>query len=377
MPFHFDDQKIGLALSGGGFRATVFHAGVLKWMSERDCLTKVAKISSVSGGSLFTGLVFKFSGYRWPTSQVYQDSVYPQIRDLLTSTSLQTVSLKKLFFDRSCWKYALRRGQIISKCLESLWGIKATLGDLPKRPAWTINGTTAENGKRFRFEDATMGDYRVGYADAPNYNLATAMAVSAAFPGGIGPVRIETGEFKWRNGKADPFVPPFKRLHLYDGGVYDNLGLESLFDIGSQEIKIKRDANNPTSEVGPINFIMVSDAGAIQGERKIPGPLNPMRLTRVIEVAFDQCRALRVRPYVNYLKNHSDRGMYFQIGYDPNSFKYEKERNSINYKWLSPPEIARAANYPTHIKRMTKTDFDRIASHGYETALANDMFYLK
>ena len=44
--------KLGLALSGGGFRAAFFHVGVLARMAERGLLRKVEVISTVSGGSI-------------------------------------------------------------------------------------------------------------------------------------------------------------------------------------------------------------------------------------------------------------------------------------------------------------------------------------
>lgn len=58
------DTKIGIALSGGGVRAAAFHAGVLKRLAERGLLEHVAHVSTVSGGSLFTGLVFHAADYK-------------------------------------------------------------------------------------------------------------------------------------------------------------------------------------------------------------------------------------------------------------------------------------------------------------------------
>lgn len=46
------NEKIGLALSGGGFRASLFHIGVLAKLAEADLLRKVEVISCVSGGSI-------------------------------------------------------------------------------------------------------------------------------------------------------------------------------------------------------------------------------------------------------------------------------------------------------------------------------------
>jgi predicted acylesterase/phospholipase RssA len=43
---------IGLALSGGGFRATAFHLGVLKRLRELGLLDRITYLSGVSGGSI-------------------------------------------------------------------------------------------------------------------------------------------------------------------------------------------------------------------------------------------------------------------------------------------------------------------------------------
>lgn len=44
--------KIGLALSGGGFRASIFHLGVIRRLEELGIMKRVSVVSSVSGGSI-------------------------------------------------------------------------------------------------------------------------------------------------------------------------------------------------------------------------------------------------------------------------------------------------------------------------------------
>ena len=46
------EKKLGLCLSGGGFRASLFHIGVLAALAEREMLHKVEVLSTVSGGSI-------------------------------------------------------------------------------------------------------------------------------------------------------------------------------------------------------------------------------------------------------------------------------------------------------------------------------------
>ena len=54
-------RNIGLALSGGGLRASIFHMGVLKYLAEKNKLEEISYISSVSGGSLLIGLIYSLN----------------------------------------------------------------------------------------------------------------------------------------------------------------------------------------------------------------------------------------------------------------------------------------------------------------------------
>ncbi len=44
--------KLGLALSGGGFRATLYHLGVVRFLRDASALASVTDIASVAGGSI-------------------------------------------------------------------------------------------------------------------------------------------------------------------------------------------------------------------------------------------------------------------------------------------------------------------------------------
>src|SRR4051812_32800005 len=44
--------KIGLALSGGGFRGTLYHLGVIRFLRDAGILSSISHITSVSGGSI-------------------------------------------------------------------------------------------------------------------------------------------------------------------------------------------------------------------------------------------------------------------------------------------------------------------------------------
>src|SRR3954469_6704481 len=57
-------KKIGLALSGGGFRATLYHIGLVRFLRDAGLLRQVTHITSVSGGSIFAAhLVLNWDRY--------------------------------------------------------------------------------------------------------------------------------------------------------------------------------------------------------------------------------------------------------------------------------------------------------------------------
>ena len=52
---------IALCLSGGGYRAMMFHAGVLIRLNQLGVMKKLSRVSSVSGGSITAALL----GMNW------------------------------------------------------------------------------------------------------------------------------------------------------------------------------------------------------------------------------------------------------------------------------------------------------------------------
>ncbi|PKB13759.1 patatin-like phospholipase family protein [Janthinobacterium sp. 64] len=376
-----EQRAFSVALSGGGVRAAAFHSGVMRYLAEQGRLGDVVHISSVSGGSLFVGMVFYLNDYSWPSSEAYLSMVFPRFRQILTTKSLQRSALRRLIINPLNWRFLLSRANVLAQAIEATWGVNGDLAAIDNVPSWSINCTTAETGRRFRFKRMTMGDYELGYASVEKFSLAKAMAISAAFPGGIGPLSVKTKAFQWRKrpgewgqgqGSAVPFAPPFKRLHLYDGGLYDNLGIEPLFDIGKQTLK-----RDETLDL-QAKFLLVSDAGAALGRKPILHPLNPFRFERIVDIALDQTRSLRVRALMNVLQRESESGAYLGIGATAGTsiHRCAAGREPIAarlqaYCWLSEAEARLAAAYRTTLCRMTEPSFDLIARHGYETAKWN------
>ena len=370
-------RKIGLVVSGGGVRATAYHAGVVLYLAEQGMLEQVAHISSVSGGTLFIGLAFHYSDLNWPTSQRYRDYVFHKIKKKLTEGCLQRDAILRCFFPKN-WPLLFSRANIIAQSIEKYWGIRGTLGDLPDLPQWSINGTTAETGRRFRLKDGRFGDHELGYAACENFKLASAMAISAAFPIGIGPLAIAAKNYIWHKREnwdaleEKAHTHKYKTINIYDGGVYDNLGIEPMFDIGRQEIK----------EHSNSNCIILSDAGSQYKRRRIPHSLHPHRVKRLLDITTDQTRALRIRAFINYLQKNPQNGLYCQIGIAPqhasDSYKIENGPHAElvgKETWITPEEANYALQYKTTISKMREEDFELIARHGYESAKSNRLLF--
>lgn len=340
-------KPIALVLSGGGVRAMVFHLGVLRVLAERQALERVCRISTVSGGSLLVGLILRENALEWPSSKQFLESIFPALRQQLCTRNMLMGAVRQLLRPWN-WRYLFSRANLLALALYHEWGVTHALHELPAEPEWSINGTTAENGKRFRFRHDTLGDYDLGYAEPGDFPLANALAVSAAFPGGFGPLSLAIQSFEWRKRltwDADPretqaVEPPYRRLHLYDGGVYDNLGLEPYFDAGRGVPK------------HPDELIVVSDAGAPIKKGFSMFALNPFRLKRVADIMSDQSRALRVRTFAHYLQQAPARGAYLYI----NTPVSEGETCVL---------AGFAAGFPTTLRRLKPAEFDRLAEHGY------------
>jgi NTE family protein len=367
--------KIGLALSGGGIRAMAFHVGVLRYLAERGMMEEVVHVSSVSGGTLLAGLVFSLHEWKWPTSKVFLEQGHAKLRSLITERSLAAVALWRLLYPTS-WPYLLSRANILAKAIEKCWGVRSPLSALPTTPMWSINGTTAETGRRFRFKGDRCGDYELGYARASGFSVAQAMAVSAALPGAIGPLVIPTGDLEWfkrpswnaPESSETRVVPPYERLHIYDGGVYDNLGLEPLVDVGTLSMK------------GGIDFLVCADAGAPLPRVPLGFTLSPFRAMRILDLALDQSRALRVRMLSQLLKRGWV-GIYAQIGANAvdrlNSYQNAAPAAAselLTKDWLSAEGVGAAAAHPTTLFKLSRQEFDRLERHGYESALWNEIF---
>ncbi len=369
------DMKIGLALSGGGYRATVFHLGVLARLAKGNMLENIEMISTVSGGSLAIGLVYCSNNNRWPTRGQYIQNCLPEAYMRLTTENLQlNVILDALF--RPLQLLASRAG-LVSRNLRKSWKVTAQLNELPPEPRWIINATCYETSRNFRFETfastfqaARMGSSGLGYVRNPSIPLSDALAASAGFPVAIGPLGINTARYEWvdykkgsRRDIEEIPRPPYKKLHLWDGGVYDNLGLEPLVNYSSE--------SGDVAYRSGIDTLLVSNASGRMKDKAYRAGVQAV--DRLISIPKYQIEALRSRDTIHRFRAHNGAGNYFKTGNSclkllQSSDLTPEEINTITGDYLSQDDVDRAADFSTTLRRLERDEFMLLFRHGFEVA---------
>lgn len=388
-----EDLKIGIALSGGGIRAAVFHLGVLSQLASENLLERVTTISTVSGGSLIIGLLYGIAGNGWPSSQFFQNECISAVRDRLTSRNSIQRDLISSFAWRP-WKIHNRSANHLAESIRRCWGIEGHLNELTRSPRWIINATTYETGKNWRFvPHRSMGDYSIGYVETPSLPIAEAMAASAAVPGLIGPYVLNVDQYNWYNFANRERVasePQFQQLHLWDGSVYDFLGTEPVFKLASEPFP------------PDVNYLIVSDAAQPMHQVSGNAPLH-VRAHRLVTIATDQVRSLRTRTMMNYFRQNPGSGTFLKIGSTNNGLVGERTfgHSQVSAIETAAPESAAAsaairraeaftapfdmpstseqpvinsrdaewaASMETTLRQITQNEFELLFQHGWEVA---------
>ncbi|GAB4256112.1 MAG: hypothetical protein Kow0065_04680 [Methylomicrobium sp.] len=235
-------QSIGLALSGGGYRAAAFHLGTLDYLETVGLERRIRKISTVSGGT-FTGAKYALSQVEGLSFSQFFNEYYAFLND----TDLLKLGLEKLAdgrrgVDTGCRKMITAMAQVYADTfLHKPDGSPYVFGDIMHSDialADTVfNATEFRHGLAFRFQrrknpQAFIGNYktRISKDDAANIRVADIVAASSCFPGGFEPIAFPD-DFVWPNGQLpETLRQQFASgpLALMDGGIYDNQGLQSL-----------------------------------------------------------------------------------------------------------------------------------------------------
>jgi NTE family protein len=285
------EDGVALCLSGGGYRAMVFHVGVLWRLNETGLLSKIKRFSSVSGGSITAGVLAR----NW-RELTFRNGVASNFVDVLVRP-VRTMASTNVDLGAVFWGSVLP-GSIsdrVAKAYREHLFEHTTLQDLPDEPRFIFNATNLESGVAFRFSKPYMGDYRVGRIVEPRIELAVAVAASSAFPPVLSPCVLDLRGENWQDDEGNDLgnKPGFRdKVTLADGGVYDNMGLETAW---------KR-----------YKTILVSDAGGHVDADPDPHSDWLRQTARVLNLIDNQVRSLRKRQVIESFG--ADRtGMYVGI----------------------------------------------------------------
>jgi NTE family protein len=332
------EAGMALCLSGGGYRAMVFHIGVLWRLYETGLLGGIKRISSVSGGSITAGLLgLKWHELSFQPANLKTDFV-PKIVAPLRAFAGETIDAEAVILG------GLLPGSIsdrVAGAYDSKLFKGATLQALPDEPRFVINATNVQSCVLWRFSKPYMRDYRVGKVARPTILLAQAVAASSAFPPVLSPMelRLDADDFEPGSGMDLQRAPFTTRVILTDGGVYDNLGLETAW---------KR-----------YQTILVSDAGGKTEAEEEPKSDWARHSYRVLNLIDNQVRALRKRQVIDSFKSGARTGAYWGIRTDIAAY------GLADALPCPLPRTTELAETPTRLKRLDDVTQDRLINWGY------------
>lgn len=252
--------RIGLAISGGGFRAMAFGLGALRALHDRDLLASVRVVSGISGGGLLSALWAygpeSFDEFDVGVRRLLRDGLQLELarRALMPKAVSRTISsVAKGIASRT--PPAFTRTDALVDALRSR-GLDVPMAMVSHEGlAVVLSATDLSNGNAVRFGSAVSASSPFGKI-LDEVPVADAAAASAAFPLLL-PALVRTYDFEQPDGSRAS-----RRIAMTDGGVYDNLGVTPLLPGRSRDY---------TSHVYDLDALIVVDAGRGRFDRKPAG----------------------------------------------------------------------------------------------------------
>ena len=303
--------QMGLALSGGGFRATLFHLGAMWRLNELALLPEIQMISSVSGGSILAGLL----AVRWPRLR-FQESIAVNFQEEIAEAIWEFCS-RDIDLPAALFGLVAGTEKLEESYREHLLG-ELTLDELPDEPNFIFNAAHIETGRNCTLSKEGLHTWRLGDIATPNLCLAKAVAASSACPPYFPAVILDLNpdDFVKREEYADLFHRDDlkRRMSLTDGGVYDNLGVHAIRDCDT---------------------ILVSDGSAPLQAKHSAGLTKQFqhRVLRPMEIALEQARAIRRNQLVGNYQSHAKEGCLWYAHTDIRSYKKVRSPFPIRPEW--------------------------------------------
>ncbi len=346
-------DDIGIAFSGGGYRAGLFHLGSIIRLNETGILSHADRISSVSGGSITSA----YLGMKWD-SLIFDkqgravnmdvEVVQPLLKFFTSHTIDFSSAISGLLPGRSSAKILAEKYDRLLFSPDLPRGRERTLQNLPNRtraPHFVINATSLQLNNLWRFSHDRATNYQIGIIKDPEFTLGTVVAGSSAFPPFFSPLFIDLPKEGWDENSNGPFrhTEYGKRAALGDGGIYDNLGLETIHK--NQKV------------------LIVSNAGSLFPSRSDP-PKNWIgQLNRTVNQIHGQAENNRKRWMFDVRGSAAVKAIaLWEISQHASAF------DQTNLPRLSPSDAYKAATFPTRLKRVSQADAQLLVHHGYSLA---------
>jgi len=353
---------VALALSGGGFRAALFHLGALRRLNELGVLSRVDTISSVSGGSILSAhLADRIRD--WPETGEVIDDWDGRVARPFHGFAKRNIRTGPLLRRALPWNW--RRGSASARALADIYERRLTglrlrqLPVPPARPRFIFCSSDLTFGVNWVFDSAARGDgtsragdYQAGYArPIPDWPLARAVAASSCFPpvfdpleGGVRGSDLTRGRYK----KADR-DELIAAIRLSDGGVYDNLGLEPVWK------------DHQT--------LLVSDGGATFDPVRLAGVF--WRVERYTSVVENQARGLRKRWLIAGFLRKEFFGTYWGVGTPTSRYEEQVDGQRRQYRGYPEPFVDDCVSeVRTDMDAFSDGEIAVLENHGYLLAEA-------
>ncbi|WP_165246383.1 patatin-like phospholipase family protein [Paludisphaera soli] len=338
--------RLGLALSGGGLRATLFHLGVVRFLHDAGRLRDVTHIVSVSGGSILGAhLALNWDRYTGTTADFEEAAA--RIIEFVRSDARNQIARRipflfpLRFLQRLSLSGASRRftptGLLEGLYASRLYG-DARVHQLPETPELHLLTTNVSEGGLCSFTRAgllmqrrTSGGVKVDLLPARLATVALAVTASSAFPGFFPPALITADDLGLSEGEFPPQT-------FTDGGVYDNLGVRAL--------DLLEDLD-PT-----LDQLLVSDVGKTFRVVR-PRPLGMIgRALRATDILWDRVGQLEKQKF------QDDPRFLFVAALDRVSPDEDPTA-------LHPVVQTEVANIRTDIDRFSPLEISALVQHGY------------